>query len=121
MNSGNDPLFIVDDFEVEELPENMDMVESITVLKDASATAIWGSRAANGVIVITTKKGKANDFKISYSNNFKVSAKPNFDDLHRASSEQIIDYDREAHLYGYNSMMGGFGYHEPATLYHKKY
>lgn len=110
MNSGNDPLFIVDDFEVEELPENMDMVESITVLKDASATAIWGSRAANGVIVITTKKGKANDFKISYSNNFKVSAKPNFDDLHRASSEQIIDYDREAHLYGYNSMMGGFGY-----------
>lgn len=58
MNSGNDPLFIVDDFEVEELPENMDMVESITVLKDASATAIWGSRAANGVIVITTKKEK---------------------------------------------------------------
>ena len=110
MNAGNDPLFIVDDFEVEELPENMDMIESITVLKDASATAIWGSRAANGVIVITTKKGKANDFKISYSNNFKVSAKPNFDDLHRANSEQIIDYDREAHLYGYNSMMGGFGY-----------
>lgn len=110
MNAGNEPLFIVDDFEVKELPENMDMIESITVLKDASATAIWGSRAANGVIVITTKKGKANDFKISYSNNFKVSAKPNFDDLHRANSEQIIDYDREAHLYGYNSMMGGFGY-----------
>lgn len=58
MNSGNDPLFIVDDFEVEKLPENMDMVESITILKDAAATAIWGSRAANGVIVITTKKEK---------------------------------------------------------------
>ena len=56
MNSGNDPLFIVDDFEVEELPENMDMVESITVLKDASATAIWGSRAANGVIVNHNQK-----------------------------------------------------------------
>ena len=44
LNSGNKPLFIVDDFEVEELPENMDMVESITVLKDAAAAAIWGSR-----------------------------------------------------------------------------
>lgn len=110
MNAGNDPLFIVDDFEVEELPENMDMIESITVLKDASATAIWGSRAANGVIVITTKKGKANDFKISYSNNFRVSAKPDFDDLNRATSEQIIDFDRTVFLAGYNSMMGGFGY-----------
>lgn len=110
MNSGNDPLFIVDDFEVEELPENMDMVESITVLKDAAATAIWGSRAANGVVVITTKKGKSGDFKISYSNNFKVSAKPDFDDLNRASSEQIVDFDREVFMAGYDAMMGGFGW-----------
>lgn len=110
LNSGNDPLIIVDDFEVEALPENMDMVESITVLKDAAATAIWGSRASNGVIVITTKKGQKGNVKVSYANNFKVSAKPKFSDLHRASSEQIIDYDREAFLLGYNSMMGGWGY-----------
>lgn len=110
LNSGNDPLFIVDDFEVEELPENMDLIESITVLKDASATAIWGSRAANGVIVITTKKGKRNDFKVSYSNNFRVAAKPDFDDLNRATSEQIIDFDRAVFLGGYDAMMGGFGY-----------
>lgn len=101
LEAGNKPLFIVDDFEVEELPENMDMVESITVLKDAAAAAIWGSRAANGVVVITTKKGRANDFRISYSGNVKVSSKPDFDDLHRVNSEQLVDYDRAAFLGGY--------------------
>lgn len=109
-NVGNDPLIIVDDFEVEELPENMDMVENITVLKDAAATAIWGSRAANGVIVITTKKGKLGAPRISYSNNFKVSAKPDFSDLNRATSEQIVDFDRATFMGGYVAMMGGFGY-----------
>jgi TonB-linked SusC/RagA family outer membrane protein len=110
LNSGNDPLIIVDDFEVEELPENMNNVENITVLKDAAATAIWGSRAANGVIVITTKKGKKGKFNISYSNSFRISSKPDFDDLNRISSEQLVDYDREIALKGYNDMMGGFGY-----------
>ncbi|MDG3583996.1 SusC/RagA family TonB-linked outer membrane protein [Galbibacter pacificus] len=46
---------------------NPNDIESMTVLKDASATAIYGSRAANGVIMITTKKGKGNEFKFSYS------------------------------------------------------
>lgn len=109
LESGNKPLFIVDDFEVEELPENMDMVESITVLKDAAAAAIWGSRAANGVVVITTKKGRPNDFRISYSGNVKVSSKPDFDDLHRVNSEQLVDYDRAAFLGGYY-FPGYFGY-----------
>lgn len=98
LEAGNDPLIIVDDFEVEKLPENMDVVESITVLKDAAATAIWGSRAANGVIVIKTKQGKAGNFKISYSGNFKVSAMPDLDDLHRAGSAAIVDYDREVFM-----------------------
>lgn len=99
----NDPLFIVDDFEVDKdnLPKNMDVVENITVLKDAAATAIWGSRAANGVVVITTKKGKDKDFRISYSNNFKISAKPNFNDLNRVNSEQLISYETEAYDKGW--------------------
>jgi iron complex outermembrane receptor protein len=46
---------------------NPNDIESMTVLKDASATAIYGSRAANGVIMITTKKGKGNEFKFNYS------------------------------------------------------
>lgn len=109
LKSGNKPLFIVDDFEVEELPENMDLVESVTVLKDAAATAIWGSRAANGVVVISTKKGKAQQLRISYSGNVKISSAPDFDDLHRVNSEQLLDYDRAAFLGGYY-FPGYFGY-----------
>lgn len=99
----NDPLFIVDDFEVdkENLPKNMDVVENITVLKDAAATAIWGSRAANGVVVITTKKGRDKDFRISYSNNFTISAKPDYSDLNRVNSEQLIGYQTEAYDKGW--------------------
>jgi iron complex outermembrane receptor protein len=51
---------------------NQNNIESITVLKDASATAIYGSRASNGVI-ITTKKGKAGDLQVSYSGNLQVA------------------------------------------------
>ena len=46
---------------------NPNDIESMTILKDASSTAIYGSRAANGVIMITTKKGKGNDFKFNFS------------------------------------------------------
>lgn len=101
LNAGNTPLFIVDNFEVEQLPTNMDQVETITVLKDAAATAIWGSRAANGVIVITTKRGQQSAPKISYSGNVKVSSKPDYSDLHRASSSDLVSYDRDAFMGGY--------------------
>jgi len=68
IKSGNEPLFVVDGF-----PGAGDLntinpsdIESIDVLKDASATAIYGSRGANGVIIITTKKGKADQNNISF-------------------------------------------------------
>ena len=51
-------------------------IESITILKDAAAAAIYGSRAANGVIVVTTKKGEAGKMRISYNNTFSWSFKP---------------------------------------------
>lgn len=51
-------------------------IESITILKDASAAAIYGSRAAGGVIVVTTKKGKAGKAKINYSGNVSVTMAP---------------------------------------------
>ncbi|MFD2886421.1 TonB-dependent receptor [Chitinophaga cymbidii] len=71
---GNEPLYVVDGFPVSgtnpTMLNNMD-IESIDILKDASATAIYGSRGANGVVLITTKKGKAGrtkvDFETSYS------------------------------------------------------
>lgn len=65
----NSPLFIVDGVQVENglsaiSPQD---IQSIDVLKDAAATAIYGARGANGVIVITTKTGKKGDFKLSYN------------------------------------------------------
>ena len=51
-------------------------IESVTILKDAAAAAIYGSRAANGVIVITTRKGAKGKMKIGYSNNFTLSMRP---------------------------------------------
>lgn len=55
---------------------NANDIESVTVLKDASAAAIYGSRAAGGVIVVTTKRGKAGRLQTSYSNYFSVNTKP---------------------------------------------
>ena len=55
---------------------NPNDIENVTILKDAAAAAIYGSRAANGVIVVTTKKGQAGRMKLSYSNNFIFSFSP---------------------------------------------
>lgn len=68
INSGNEPLFVVDGFpgagDLNSI--NPSDIESIDVLKDASATAIYGSRGANGVIIITTKKGKTDQNNVSF-------------------------------------------------------
>lgn len=64
----NSPLFIVDGFPVSSIADIAPAdIESIDVLKDASSTAIYGSRGANGVIIVTTKSGKAGKFSVSYN------------------------------------------------------
>ena len=65
----NDPLYIVDGFPVEGALDNIspNEIESMTILKDASSAAIYGSRATNGVILITTKTGKAGAAKITFN------------------------------------------------------
>jgi len=68
ITQSNDPLYIVDGFPVDgisDIPAND--IEDITVLKDASSTAIYGSRGANGVILVTTKSGQAGKVKVSYN------------------------------------------------------
>lgn len=65
----NSPLVLVDGIEYSMDNVNPQDIESISVLKDAASTAIYGSRAANGVIIITTKSGKAGKMQISYSGN----------------------------------------------------
>lgn len=89
LNASNDPLIVIDGlamdtYGVKGLSNPLSMVnpsdiESFTVLKDASATAIYGSRASNGVIIITTKKGRKGQKtpKVSYSGNMSISMKKN--------------------------------------------
>ncbi len=80
LNSSRIPLIIVDDFPFTQNLDNINPndVLTVTVLKDAAATSIWGARAGNGVIVITTKKGKYNQsLKVSVSSNITIKEKPN--------------------------------------------
>ena len=67
IKGNNSPLYIVDGIPFSNYSVNNYDIESIEVLKDASATAIYGSRGANGVIIITTKRGKAGKADISYN------------------------------------------------------
>lgn len=70
INGGNNPLYVVDGVALSSISLqdiNVNDIESMEVLKDASATAIYGSRGANGVLLITTKRGKAGEAKIEYS------------------------------------------------------
>ncbi len=69
ITQGTEPLYIVDGFQMENGLQNVDIndIETIDVMKDASATAIYGSAGANGVILITTKSGKAGKTEVSYN------------------------------------------------------
>ncbi|MDP3393007.1 SusC/RagA family TonB-linked outer membrane protein [Sediminibacterium sp.] len=80
LNNQAAPLIVLDNFPYEgDLNSiNPNDVETITVLKDAAAASIWGSRSANGVIVITTKKGKFNQpLQIEFNQNFTITDAPN--------------------------------------------
>lgn len=74
---------------------NPEDIERIDVLKDASATAIYGVKAANGVIVVTTKKGKIGPTKVHYSTSFTINERPSYENLNRMNSQERIDVSKE--------------------------
>ena len=92
-NAEKDPLLVVDGYPIEGDIEsiNPENIENITVLKDAVAASIYGSRAANGVIVITTKRGERGSLNVSYKGTFSVTLKPDLSKLNRVSTEGYID------------------------------
>lgn len=72
---------------------NSDDIESFQILKDASATALYGARAMNGVVVITTKKGKKGSLRVNYSGEFTVRMKPSYGNYNVMNSqEQMMVY-----------------------------
>ena len=98
ITGSNDPLWVVDGIPMQSSSVNLNPndVQSIDVLKDASASAIYGARGSNGVIIVTTKRAEAgeNSIKASYSGwvGFdKISGKPNF-----MSADEFVDYKRRA-------------------------
>lgn len=93
INASSDPIFVVDGFVGGAVPPPED-IESIEVLKDASATAIYGSRGANGVIMVTTKKGKAGKTQINFNASYSTQREINRLDL--LNAQQFADYISEA-------------------------
>ena len=95
------PLYVIDDFiSTEDAFNNLDVseVESITVLKDASAKAIYGSKAANGVIVIETKKNTESSLRISYSGSVEIQA-PDLSSYNLTNAAEKLEIEKDAGLY----------------------
>ncbi|MFR7810862.1 MAG: TonB-dependent receptor plug domain-containing protein, partial [Butyricimonas faecihominis] len=72
-------------------------IETITVLKDASATAVYGSKASNGVIVITTKKGKAGRLTVNYTGNMTINTRPNYGMFNYMNSKERVQFSQDVY------------------------
>ena len=109
LNAGNEPLYVVDGVPVMEGDQsyftntsnalamiNPNDIESISVLKDAAAASIYGSRAANGVILITTKSGKAGKTNVRLRASYGVTSLTNDNDYGTMNPEQLVTYMRDA-------------------------
>ncbi len=104
INSQTQPLIVIDNFPFEGDINtlNPNDVESITILKDAAAASIWGARAGNGVIVITTKRGASNQAaKVSFNSNVTITQKPDLFYQSKMSSAQMIENERRLFDKGY--------------------
>ena len=113
LSGSQDPLWVLDGLPLEsnDVPKNYDKdnidelnnftiaglnpddIKDITILKDAAATAIYGARAANGVIVVTTKKGKKGKMKINFTANTFVTQRPDFGKLNLMNASQKVDFE----------------------------
>ena len=99
LNQGN----IVDVFTSSVSGINPEDIESIEILKDISATAIYGSDGSNGVILVTTKQGRAGKLSINYTGNLTFNRKP------KASDYKILNSEAEREIYQESYEKGWFG------------
>ncbi len=109
ITADNDPLYVIDGIPMTAgsiADINPSDIESMEILKDASATAIYGSRGANGVILVTTKKGKTGRTTINYDGSMTFSFLNSTTDY--MNSGQLLDYKRNAAITGgtYNGAYG---------------
>ncbi len=93
----NEPLFIIDGIPGSYSQVNPSDIESVDVLKDASSTAIYGSAGANGVVIITTKRGKEGKATINFDAYYGFSGSPNY--KHGMTQDEWVTYQKEAYRY----------------------
>ena len=114
----NQPLFILDGFETT-LQRIIDLdperVESITILKDAAGTALYGSRASNGVLVFETKKPKPGALTLSYSGNVGISV-PDLSDYNLMNASEKLEYERSAGLFESVDMLNYYNKYKQEIL-----
>lgn len=111
------PLVVVDNFpydgDINAL--NPNDVESVTILKDAAAASIWGARAGNGVIVITTKKGRSSKPEINVVSNVSLQARPDLFNVPVISSADYIGLEKYLYAQGYYTAALSDPAHQPLT------
>jgi TonB-linked SusC/RagA family outer membrane protein len=97
------PLLVVDDFPYDGDPNNINPndIGSVTILKDAAAASIWGVRAGNGVIVLTTKKGRTDTPQVTLINTMTFTPRPILSNMHTISSADYIDFEKNLYGLGY--------------------
>lgn len=92
IGASSSPLIVVDGFIGATMPQAAD-IESMEILKDASATAIYGSRGANGVVIVTTKKGRSGKMVVEYNTNYAIQNTTNKLDL--LNADQFAAYQTQ--------------------------
>lgn len=118
----NPPLFILDGFEVpltRIYDLDMNRVARVTILKDAAATAIYGSKAANGVLVIETVQPKKGRLQFGYNNNISVNT-PDLTSYHLLNSERKLQLEQAAGVYNTNPSLGIVVKEERERLYNQR-
>ncbi|MDB5063189.1 MAG: TonB-dependent receptor plug [Mucilaginibacter sp.] len=98
LGANSDPLYVVDGFPVGTNVGNSlnsNDIESITVLKDAASTSVYGSRGANGVVLITTKSGKKDGAKLTVSTNTGFSNVPDSRRVHVLNGQQFAQFQKD--------------------------
>ncbi|WP_228530248.1 SusC/RagA family TonB-linked outer membrane protein [Tamlana sp. I1] len=100
INASSSPLIVVDGFVGATMPQPGD-IQSMEILKDASATAIYGSQAANGVVLVTTKKGKTGKITVDFNSTYQIQANSNRLDL--LNADDFADYQNDIRVNRNNS------------------
>lgn len=117
------PLFILDGFEttLQRISDlSMDRVESITLLKDAASAAIYGSKAANGVVVVETKKPEAGRLRFSYNTNLQL-AWADLRDYNLMNSAEKLEFEKLSGYYGALDETGEILMEGPRRTYYERY